>query len=254
MNTNIKAEKSLFDLFIDFALSGKEKKQKQAKQLKTQIQSNTAPKKEVKRRNKAMCVDISGNFVKCRIGLDNRAVTEDGFEFSGTIREYGQNGEAINTKYKNGHKIKQSIGENTVKVYTANCTKLINKNSGTESEIKITESAVNKDCKSMIYFDSDVKCAYIDFDKNANPNFAGLELRFDGTIQGLKEKNGRWSLYEVENGEEKELDKIGASIFYKEIKKIMTDCKENSLLAENNNLNYVERQIYQICGSIIETV
>lgn len=230
-----KTNKTIFDLFMDLVLKNVKKEQKNV--------TVTLPVKKAPR-NRVVCIDSYGRFVKCIPGLENKVMTDDGFEFSGVIKQIDSNGEKVDTKYKEGYKLKKCIGENTVKVYTGKCTKTINKNSGTVAEVKITESLTNANCKSMVYYDSEIKFAYIDFDSTKALGFKGLEIRYDGMISGIKRNNDGWKSYFIENGKEAKASEENKTQLYEHIKHIIDECKDNSLLTQSNQVNRIEKQIY----------
>lgn len=237
IDNTYKASKTIFDVFMDLVL----------KQIKKETKSATVtlPVKKAAR-PRVICLDSYGNFVKCQQGEENKLFTDEGYEFSGIIKQIGSNGEKIDTKYKEGYKLKKCIGEKTVKVYTGKCTKTIRKDSGTIAELKITDSLTNENCKSMVYYDPEIKFAYIDFDSEKAVKFKGLEIRYDGMISGIKRNQGEWKTYFIENGQETASSEANKAQLFEHIKQIMDECKDNSLLTQNNQVYKIEKQIYDI--------
>lgn len=232
-----KPSKTIFDSLMDLVLK---QIKKEPKNVTVTLPVKKAP------RPRTICLDSYGNFVKCQMGEENKLFSSEGYEFSGVIKQIGENGEKIDTKYKEGYKLKKCIGEKTVKVYTGKCTKTIRKDIGTIAEVKITDSLTNENCKSMVYFDPEIKFAYIDFDSAKAVNFKGLEVRYDGMISGIKRNEGEWKTYFIENGQETESSEANKTQLFEHVKQIIEECKDNSLLTQNNQVYRIEKQIYDI--------
>lgn len=232
---DIKKKKSLFGLF-NFVPNKKEP------EVKIKKRPPLKPKK--------IFINTEGRMVKCSINEFNKAVCEDGGNFSGVMITSGANGEKIEIKYQDGHKIEENLGNNQIKKYTETGTKLSDQYNETISEINIDKSLLNENCKSMVYQDAEIKFARIDFTSGDEPDFTGLEIRKDGIVSGISRTGEQWHIYFAKSGQDIEHDKTDDYGLYKQVKAIIHESKQNSLLSENNPIDIVEEQIDEIYKKI----
>jgi len=232
---DIKNKKSLFGLF-NF-VSGRK-----ASEVRKKERAPLKPKK--------IFINTEGRMSKCVINEENKAVYTDGGNFSGVMITSGLNGEKIEVKYQDGHKIEENIGEKKIKKYTESGTKLSDKYNETISEININDSLLNENCKSMVYQDPEIKFARIDFTSGDAPSFSGLEIRKDGIVSGISRTGENWHIYFAKSGQDIEHDRTDDYQLYKQVKAILNESKQNSLMFEKNPINIVEKQIDEIYKNI----
>ena len=170
--------------------------------------------------------------------------------------------------FKKNNKIKKSDNKHTE--YKTNSIKAIHFENGTKwykseyyseddiavSELNCTNSLLNQDCKSIVYFDEKIKCAYIDYKNEGNKKIKCIELRQNGIVIGIHQQDGEWVPYFNDDNNQlttkykrQELNK-----FYREIQGILIKAKQNETINKNTNINAIKEETDEIYFNVIKKI
>ena len=120
------------------------------------------------------------------------------------------------------------------------------------SALCFRDSILHPNCKSLVYYDEEITCAYIDYDSSSHEKIKSIELRQDGIISGIKKQGDKWLPYFINDGiVNKQYSKAEVNEFYIKVKEILKKAQNNVELTENNPINEMNSETDKIYSDII---